>query len=44
MHATAAIIRYAQDRGLRIVTYLDYYQERLAQRSDGAELATAVVV
>ena len=41
MRATEAIIRHAQDRGLRIVTYLDYYQERLAERAATQDVAAA---
>jgi peptidoglycan/xylan/chitin deacetylase (PgdA/CDA1 family) len=39
MRATEAIIHYAQDHGLRIMTYLDYYQEQLAERAGQATLA-----
>jgi len=33
MSATEAIIRYAQEKGLRFISYLDYYQECKAKRS-----------
>lgn len=33
MRATAALVRYAQERGIRILSYSDYYQEQLAARA-----------
>ncbi|HEU5088641.1 MAG TPA: polysaccharide deacetylase family protein [Roseiflexaceae bacterium] len=33
MRATEAIIRYAQERGLRIMSYLDYYEECRERRA-----------
>jgi hypothetical protein len=32
MRATAAILRYAQEVGLRCMTYRDYYEARNAER------------